>query len=136
MALYLLDTTTFSFLMQENPRVRAQLTKLSPDDRLIICAIVRGEVRYGLERLPRGRRRRDLEAKANNLFAALPCEPVPETAADAYARIKRETERKGMPLDENDLWIAATARALGAVLVTSDSDFQRIRGLSVEDWTQ
>jgi len=112
MALYLLDTTTFSFLMQENPRVRAQLMKLSPDDRLIICAIVRGEVRYGLERLPRGRRRRDLEAKANNLFAALPCEPVPETAADAYARIKRETGRKGMPLDENDLWIAGSVEIL------------------------
>jgi tRNA(fMet)-specific endonuclease VapC len=136
MTLYLLDTTTFSLLMQEDPKVRARLMKLTSEDQLIICAIVRGEIRYGLERLPRGRRRRDLEAKADNLFAVLPCEPVPEAAADAYARIKRETERKGMPLDENDLWIAATARALGAVLVTSDSDFQRIRGLSVEDWTQ
>jgi hypothetical protein len=28
-------------------------------------------------------------------------------------------------LDENDLWIAATALALDAVLITRDSDFQR-----------
>jgi len=136
MTLYLLDTTTFSFLMQEHPKVRARLAGLPPEDRLVICTVVRGEVRYGLERLPRGRRRRELEAKANHLFAALPCEPVPEAAAEAYARIKREAERKGMPLDENDLWIAATALALGAVLVTSDSDFRRIRGLPVEDWTR
>jgi predicted nucleic acid-binding protein len=38
-------------------------------------------------------------------------------------------------LDENDLWIAATALALDAVLVTRDSDFQQIEGLSVNDWT-
>lgn len=77
-----------------------------------------------------------MKRKQNNLFAILPCEPVPEAAAEAYARIKQEVEQKGMPLDENDLWIAATAQALGAVLVTSDSDFRRIRGLPVEDWTQ
>jgi predicted nucleic acid-binding protein len=38
-------------------------------------------------------------------------------------------------LDENDLWIAATALALDAVLITRDGDFQQIEGLSVNDWT-
>lgn len=38
-------------------------------------------------------------------------------------------------MDENDLWIAATALVLGAVLVTRDSDFRNITGLSVENWT-
>ena len=42
----------------------------------------------------------------------------------------------GTPLDENDLWIAATARALEAVVVTTDSDFQRVSGLQTADWTQ
>ena len=36
---------------------------------------------------------------------------------------------------KNDLWIAATALALDAVLITRDSDFQQIEGLSVNDWT-
>jgi predicted nucleic acid-binding protein len=40
-----------------------------------------------------------------------------------------------LTLDENDLWIAATARALGAVLVSRDADFARVDGLSTEDWT-
>jgi predicted nucleic acid-binding protein len=39
-----------------------------------------------------------------------------------------------MSLDENDLWIAATALSVGAVLVTMDSDFERVEGLTVEDW--
>jgi len=81
--------------------------------------------------MPEGKRRRILEAKAANLFASTPSEPIAEMAADLYARVKRETERKGMPLDENDLWIAATAPWLGAILVTTDEDFQRIDGLVV-----
>ena len=37
----------------------------------------------------------------------------------------------------NDLWIAATAMALDAILFTADSDFQRIAefGLRLENWT-
>jgi predicted nucleic acid-binding protein len=41
-----------------------------------------------------------------------------------------------LALDENDLWIAATARQSRATLVSRDSDFQRIDGLKVEDWTK
>lgn len=122
-------------MMQRHPKVRARVAALAAEDRMVICTIVRGEVLYGLERMPRGKKRRDLEAKAASLFAAIPCEAVPETAGDQYARIKREAERKGTPLDENDLWIAATAASLGAVLVTTDTDFQRVTSLRVEDWT-
>ena len=51
--------------------------------------------------------------------------------------MKNYAEQQGTPLSENDLWIAATARALDAILVTADSDFQRITGfgLQLEDWT-
>ena len=38
-------------------------------------------------------------------------------------------------LDENDLWIAATAAALAATLVTRDKDFTRVPGLIAGDWT-
>src|SRR3990170_8414548 len=102
-------------MLKQNAKVLTRIASLSTADRLAICSIVRGEVLYGLERLPHGRRRRDLESKVTELFGTLPCEPVPEAAGDHYARIKRETERNGMHLDENDLWIAATALSLRAV---------------------
>jgi predicted nucleic acid-binding protein len=100
-----------------------------------ICSVVRGEVRYGIERLPQGKTRQELETKALKLFAILPCEPVPEAAGDHYARVKLSLERKGLALDENDIWIAATALALGSVLISRDRDFRQIEGLMVEDWT-
>jgi predicted nucleic acid-binding protein len=133
---YLWDTTTFSALMRRDAKVRARVAALTAADRVVICTITRGEILYGLARLPEGKRRSALEAEALPLFGQLVCLAVPEAAADQYASIKWETERQGTPLDENDLWIAATAGALEAIVVTTDSNFQRVSGLQTEDWTQ
>ena len=132
---FLLDTNAFSDLMREHPKMDARLAKVSSLHRAVICPVVRGEIRYGIERLPQGKRREELKTKAAKLFAILPCEPMPEVAGDHYARVKLTRQRKGLALDENDLWIAATALALGAVLISRDSDFQQIDRLRVENWT-
>ncbi len=133
--IFLADTNAFSDLMREHPQMDARLASLSSADRVVICSIVRGELAYGLRRLPEGKRRSTLEAKAAKLFVAFACEPVPASAGDQYARIKLERQRKGLALDENDLWIAATALALGATLISRDRDFREIDGLAIEDWT-
>jgi tRNA(fMet)-specific endonuclease VapC len=135
-ATYLLDTSVFSDLMRDHRKVISRLTALSPVGRVFISTIVRGEILYGLRVMPDGRNKRHLTAKAGSLFDMLPCQAIPEGAGDQYGRIKAEVEIKGLRLDENDLWIAATAVALDAVLVTRDQDFKRVRGLIVEDWTK
>ena len=133
--LFLLDSNAFSDLMRKHPGVEARLAALDPKDKVLICPIVRGEILYGLARLPPGRRREELTKQAAPLFAAIACEPVPESAGDAYARIKRAREQQGLTLDENDLWIAATASALDATLVTRDRDFGSVEELATTDWT-
>ena len=135
---YLLETSTCSFLMAHAPHVTAHLDSLSHlNNHIFTCTIVRGEILFGIQRLPTGRRRQVLENQAINLFRGLPCLAVPKEAADYYATMKKYAEQHGTPLSENDLWIAATAMALDAILVTADSDFQRIAefGLRLEDWT-
>ncbi len=134
--IFLLDSTAFSDLMREHPKIDARLAGVSPRDKVVICTVVRGEIQYGIERLPKSKRREELKVKADKLFAVLPCEPVPEAAGDFYARIKPIHQQKGLTLDENDLWIAATTLALGAVLVSRDSDYDKIDRLKVEDWTK
>lgn len=133
---YHLDTSAFSDLMREHPLMLTRISALPPDEMLGICTVVRGEILHGLGRLPDGQRRRELTLKATRLFAALPCSPIVSPVADHYAEIKLTRQSKGLALDENDLWIAATARCSGAVLITRDSDFQHIGGLKVEDWTR
>lgn len=120
------------------PYVTARFDSLSDlGDYLFTCTIVRGEILFGIQRLPIGRRRRVLENQAINLFEGLPCLSIPKEAADHYAPMKNYAEQHGTPLSENDLWIAATAMTLDAILVPADSDFQRIAGfgLQLEDWT-
>jgi tRNA(fMet)-specific endonuclease VapC len=78
-----------------------------------------------------GSRRGELEGAGQRFLDAFQCEPVPVRAADFYASVKVERQRRGLTLDENDLWIAATAMALNAILVSRDADFIGIEGLAV-----
>jgi predicted nucleic acid-binding protein len=131
--IYLLDTNAISVLMRVDIRMAAWLSSIEVDDRVVICTITRGEILFGLERLPSGRRRTELEEKAENPFAVIPCEPIGPAVANRYATVKTAQERRGFPLDENDLWIAATALTMEATLVSRDRDFQAIEGLTLVD---
>jgi toxin FitB len=119
--------------MRADLRMASCLSSIGPDDRLVIC-ITRGEILFGLERLPPGRRRSELEGKALSLFAVLPCEPIPSAAGDRYANVKASQQRRGLPLDENDLWIAATTLAIDATLVSRDSDFHAVEGRRCQEF--
>lgn len=134
--IYLLDTSTVSEIMRENPRVASHLRGDAADVPVVTCTIVKGEILHGILRLPKGRRQAELSAKADATFRAFPCEPVPVEAARHYAELKAACQRRGLPMDENDLWIAATAEAVGAIVVTCDSDFSRMDRVRVTDWTQ
>jgi tRNA(fMet)-specific endonuclease VapC len=129
--LFLLDTSTFSELMRAEPDIVIWLASLPDEDRVVICPVVRGEIQFGISRLAEGKRRAALEAVARRLSASVACEPVPETAGDRYAAIKLARQRQGLSLDENDLWIAATALALNATLVSRDQDFTGIENRRV-----
>ena len=138
MSRYLLETTTCSRLMQNEPTVKRHLDSLTDSDYPFTIPIVHGEILYGIERLPIGKRQRDISQRANRLFSEIQCDPIPKETATHYAKLKRQAEEQGTSVAENDLWIAATALALDAILVTSDTDFQRVHGLlglQLIDWT-
>jgi tRNA(fMet)-specific endonuclease VapC len=65
----------------------------------------------------------------------LTCHPISAEMADNYAELKSDCESQGVPMADNDLWIAATALHLDATLVSADRDFVRVNRLRVEDWT-
>lgn len=64
------------------------------------------------------------------------CPPVPHDLETAYryAAIKIELRRRGRPIPENDIWIAAAAMRHGLVLATRDQHFDQISGLPRESW--
>ena len=98
MGKYLLETTTCSHLMQNNPVVKRHLNALTDSDDLFTIPIVQGEILYGIERLPTGRKQRELLQRANNLFAEIQCDPIPKDTGIHYARLKRQAEKQGTPV--------------------------------------
>ncbi len=57
--------------------------------------------------------------------------PVTQRVAECYGEIFSRLRRGGTPVPVNDIWIAATAMAAGAHLLTFDSNFKRIKQLEL-----
>lgn len=59
--------------------------------------------------------------------------PTKETAA-IYGRVKVQLKRKGRPIPENDIWIAALAIEHGLQLITRDNHFKELPELEMATW--
>lgn len=57
-----------------------------------------------------------------------------EETADNYGKIKTFLLKKGKPIPENDIWIAAVAKQYQLALITRDSHFNEIDNLEVINW--
>ena len=87
--------------------------------------ITLGELRTGfLLGDRRDRNEEELQAfLANPVVDALEAD---EEVSRHYADIVWDLRRAGTPLPTNDIWIAATAARVGAVVLTFDSHFEKI----------
>ncbi len=62
--------------------------------------------------------------------------PFDRAAAEEYGRLYAYLRRMGRPMQQIDIQIAAIALTLGnCTLITRDSDFAAIPGLSIENWS-
>lgn len=50
------------------------------------------------------------------------------------AEIHADLKRRGRPIQDADILIAATAIARGLILISDDSDLLRVQGIAVENW--
>ncbi len=57
-----------------------------------------------------------------------------ERSAQIYAEVRWSLRRKGRPIPENDLWIAALALEHDIPLLTRDAHFVEVNGLRVVSW--
>lgn len=129
---YLLDTNICIYIAKHNPAtVRARFEQLSADV-LAMSVITLGELRHGAEK---SQARSKALAALQQLQSVIRVEPPTEAVGQHYGRIRSTLERKGQPIGNNDLWIAAHARAEGWVLVTNNErEFSRVEDLAVENW--
>jgi tRNA(fMet)-specific endonuclease VapC len=128
---YLLDTNVISDLIRNPQGKAARRIARAGDDNICTSIIVAAELRYGCAKSGSNRLLRAVEDLLGEI-AVLPFDVLADTD---YGRIRREIETAGKPIGGNDLLIAAHAKAIGATVVTANTEeFKRIRGLNVENW--
>ena len=130
--LYLLDTNICIYIQRQKPgEVLARFQKLKPGDAAI-SVITWGELLYGAEK---SRQRKKALQLLEEFKTLIPVLPMPENTGKTYGAIRASLESKGRPIGNNDLWIAAHAKAEGLTIVTNNErEFERVPGLKVQNW--
>jgi toxin FitB len=134
-----IDTNVFSELMKPKPDSSVlQWARREPENTLFTTAITMAEVLFGIQRLPLGRRRSDLEeaaAKTFDLEFADRILPFDEEAAETYATLVAKRQETGRPIDVLDAQIAAITVARRATLATRNTrDFEHCGAHVVNPW--
>lgn len=130
---WLLDTNVWIFYLK-NPAgpVRSRLEQKRPCD-ILSCSVVRAELMHGSLKYANALRRQTIVRETLAPYTSLPFD---DAAAEKYALVRQDLESTGSLIGPYDLQLAAICLANGLILVTNNlSEFGRVNGLALEDWT-
>ena len=132
--IYMLDTNICSYIIRNRPEnVKKKLKEIEKLHEIAMSSIVASELLYGAYK--KGSQK--LIEVVKHFIDCFVIYDFDLKAAEEYALIRADLERKGIVIGAYDLQIAAHARALSAVLVTNNErEFLRVKGLKVENWVK
>lgn len=138
---FLLDTNVVSESTKPRPNAGLMTWLDDVDENSVFLSVITlTELRYGVERLAPGRRRKQLDRW---LERELPQRfegrilPVDAMIADACGRLVARTESLGQPLEARDAFIAATAQVHRLTLVTRNASHYETTVKSIfTPWTK
>ena len=130
---YLLDTNFVIYTMKNRPQ-QVKRRFQQHHGQMGISTVTLGELVFGAEHSQEVERNlADIEAMA----ARLEVVPFDKKAAYQFGQIRAELYRTGHPIGPYDMMIAGQARVIGVILVTNNvKEFERVRGLLLEDWSE
>ena len=136
---FLLDTNVlseFSRAGEPDEHVDRWL-KTTAEETLFASVLTFAEIRLGIELLPAGKRRTQLEQWQDDLVASFEMRlfPVTKGIADRWAVLSAQTQRQGITLANIDGLIAATALEHDLTLVTRNvKDFTGVEVPLFNPW--
>ncbi|KAF3886645.1 MULTISPECIES: PIN domain-containing protein [Nostocales] len=131
---YLLDTNMVSYILKKNDKLKKKLENVrSQGQEVFISCIAYYEVKRGLLYANATRQLSDLNELCRQ-YRVLFLDDIEiiEKACEIHANLKK----RGTPIQEADILIAATSKKRGLILVSHDSDLQRVSEITLEDWLQ
>ena len=131
-ARFLLDTNICIYIQRRKPaKILTRFQKLEPGDAAI-SVITWGELLYGAEK---SKQREKVLHLLEEFASFIPVLPLPAKAGHEYGVIRASLEAAGKPIGNNDLWIAAHAKAAAITLVTNNlRELDRVPDLKVQNW--
>jgi len=132
--IYMLDTNICSYIIRNRPEsVKKKLKEVEELHEVSLSSIVASELLYGAYK--KGSQK--LVEVVKHFIDCFVVYDFDLKAAEEYALIRADLEKKGIVIGAYDLQIAAHARSLSAVLVTNnEKEFLRVEGLKVENWVE
>jgi predicted nucleic acid-binding protein len=124
----ILDTNALSAFADD---VAPVVQQVASADELHVPVIVLGEYRFGIAT---SRRRREYEAWLARGRAFWNVLSVVEETTNHYAKIRQQLKKAGTPLPSNDVWIAALARQHELPILSRDTHFDAVPGLTRLSW--
>ena len=98
----------------------------------MLSVITYGELVYSAEK---SQFREQALRQLAELAGLLPVMELPMRTGEFYGSIRAILAAEGSMIGNNDLWIAAHAKAAGLILVTNNErEFRRIQGLEIQNW--
>ncbi len=129
---YLLDTNIWIFYLKNQDSAIGRKLRITAAAEITVCSIVWAELLHGARKYDR---REDRVARVERTLSPFPSLPFDDNAAREYAVIRDLLETQGRSIGPNDLLIAAIARTHNLILVSNNTEFERVHGLTVEDWS-
>ena len=125
--LVVLDTSVVVHLVRHNEvgeRIDRDYGLTSRADRPLVSIVTVGEVMYLADYFGWGVEKKQV---LRDLLSQLVVVDVGQgDIVSRYASLAAHARRNGLNIGDNDAWIAATAAAANACLLTADKDFDRI----------
>jgi tRNA(fMet)-specific endonuclease VapC len=133
---FLLDTSTISLAIRRNPDERVLRHLREHGGGCAMASVTWHELRFGVGRLPRGKRQRELiDFLEEVVLPTIPTLHYDERAATWHAVERVRLEKTGRTPPFIDGQIAAVALTNGLPLVTANpKDFKTFKGLTVLNW--
>ena len=128
---YLLDTNICIYFLKGQFDLHQKIETAGLEN-CFVSEVTIAELKYGVENSIQISKNRETLEKFQNKFTIIPI----FTSLDIYAKEKARLRKKGKLLDDFDLLIGATAISNNLTLATRNiSDFDRLDGIKIEDWT-
>jgi toxin FitB len=130
---YLVDTNVLSEPTRKAPEAKVLGWLRAYAGQYYVSTLTLGEIIHGIERLPRGPKRRSLESWLQTTMARLQGRVLTfnSRVAAEWGRLMAEAEERGQLMPAVDSQLAATARRHGLTLVTDNIEDFKAAGVKL-----